>query len=160
MGPKDFRILWAYWDQLRMVVRAGGYYGLEFQGFRGATQGNPLPPTIFNMMVDEVVTHWVEVVVKGAGEQGGRRQEVRHQNSLFYADDGMVVASYPGWLQGEFSTLVGMLKSVGLNNNAKKTVRMVCHTCQAAGTQSEAPYERRMTGAGPSYRERQLLWVQ
>ena len=54
-----------------MVVRAGGYYGLEFQGFSGLTQGDPLSLTIFNVVVDVVVRHWIRRVVEGACRQGG-----------------------------------------------------------------------------------------
>ena len=49
-----------------------------------------------------------------------------HHNYLFYAEDGMVASSDPKWLQGEFSTLVGLFNRVGLQNNAGKTVGMVC----------------------------------
>ena len=61
--PQAFRILRTYWGRLRMVAKAGGYYGLDFQGFRGVTQGDPLPPTIFNMVVNVVVRHWVELIM-------------------------------------------------------------------------------------------------
>ena len=40
-----------------MVARAGGYYGTAFKGERGVTQGGPLSPTIFNVVVDAVVRH-------------------------------------------------------------------------------------------------------
>ena len=43
-----------------MAARAGGYYGAAFKGARGVTQGDPLPPTIFNVVVDTVVRHWLE----------------------------------------------------------------------------------------------------
>ena len=49
-----------------MVVRAGGYYGTGFKGERGVTQGDPLSPTIFNVVVDVVVHHWVTLAVKEA----------------------------------------------------------------------------------------------
>ena len=64
-------------------VRAGGYYRIQFQGFRGVTQGETLYPTIFNMVVNTVVLHWVEYMVESAGKQGGRGKEGRHQNALF-----------------------------------------------------------------------------
>ena len=70
-------------------------------------------------------------MVESKGEQGGIRQEGRHQNALFYADDGMVSLLDPVWLQGEFSTLVGIFDRVGLNKNSGKTVGMVCRLCQA-----------------------------
>ena len=41
-----------------MVTRAGGYYGEPFHGKRGLTQGDPLLPTIFNVVVDAVLCHW------------------------------------------------------------------------------------------------------
>ena len=53
-------------------------------------QGDPLSPTIFNMVVDAVVQHWVSLMVEVTEEQGDRRQEGRYQNDLFYAEDGMV----------------------------------------------------------------------
>ena len=87
-------------------------------------------------------------------------QEGRHQNALFYADDGMVTSSDPQWLQGAFSTLVGLFDRVGLLNNVRKTVVMVCRPCQAAGTQLEVAYGQRMTGEGPYYQEWQKGWVQ
>ena len=62
-------------------------------------QGDPLSPTIFNVVMYAVVRNWDEKIVESAGGQGGRRQEGRHQNALFYADDGMISLSYLGWLK-------------------------------------------------------------
>ena len=123
-----------------MVERVGGYYGADFKGGRGLTQGDLLSPTIFNVVVHLVVRHWVDVMVEGAEERGERVQEGRHQNALFYTDYGMVALSHLRWLQGAFSTLVGLFDRVGLRTNFGKTVIMVCRQCQAAGTQSEVAY--------------------
>ena len=49
-----------------MVARAGGYYGKGFKGGRVVTQGDPLSPTIFNVVVDAVVRHWVTLAVTEA----------------------------------------------------------------------------------------------
>ena len=138
-----------------MVARAGGYYGTVFQRARGVTQGDTLYPTIFNVMIDEVVHNWVTVVIAGTEERGKCGQEVRHQAPLFYADDGMVASYDPLWLQGAFNTLVGLFDRVGLQTNVGKIVGMVCHPCQAAKNHSEAAYRRRMTGEVPIYREQQ-----
>ena len=43
-----------------MAARSGGYYGTAFKGDRGVTQGDPLSPTLFNVVVDAVVRHWLE----------------------------------------------------------------------------------------------------
>ena len=78
-----------------MVARAGGYYGTGFKGERGLTQGNPLSPTIFNMVVYAVVRHCVTVVIADTEERGELGKEGRHQADLFYAEDGMVASSDP-----------------------------------------------------------------
>ena len=59
VGPGARRLLQNYWRRLTIVVRAGGYYGEAFKGARGVTQGDPLSPTIFNVVVDAVVRHWI-----------------------------------------------------------------------------------------------------
>ena len=108
-----------------MVARAGGYYGTAFKGARGVTQGDPLSPTIFNVVVDAVVCNWVTVVIADVKERGEHGQEGRHQAALFYSDDGMVDMSYPRLLQGAFNTLVGLFHRVDLRTNARTTVGLV-----------------------------------
>ena len=57
VGPSARSLLTTYWRRLTMVSRAGVYYGKAFKGERGVTQGDPLSPTIFNVVVDTVVRH-------------------------------------------------------------------------------------------------------
>ena len=38
-----------------------------FRGERGVTQGDPLSPTIFNVVVDTVVCHWESLVAEREG---------------------------------------------------------------------------------------------
>ena len=95
VGPRACRILRTYWSRLRMVAKAGGCYGVVFRGARGVTQGDLISLTIFNVVMDAVVRHWVSVMVEIVGERGGCRQEGIHQNALFHADNCMVVSSYP-----------------------------------------------------------------
>ena len=45
-----------------------------FKGARGVTQGYPLYPTMFNMVVDVVVKHWVTVLIAVAEERGEHGQ--------------------------------------------------------------------------------------
>ena len=112
------------------------------------------------MVVNAVVQHWVEDMVEIEGRQGRRGREGRNQNALFYADDGLITFSDLGFMQGVFNTLVGLFAWLGLRTNISNMVGMVCRPCQAAGTQSEALYKRRMTGAVLSYQERQQVIVQ
>ena len=57
VGPRARRLLQTYLRRLTMVARAGGYYGTAFKGEIGVTQGDPLSPNIFNVVVDAVVRH-------------------------------------------------------------------------------------------------------
>ena len=58
------------------------------------TQGDPLSPTIFNVVVDAVVRHWIEGLITETEEKGDTGRE-GHFLAVFYADDGMVVLSVP-----------------------------------------------------------------
>ena len=64
----------------------------------------------------------------------------------------MIALLDPGWLQGAFRILLGMLDRLGMKTSVDNTFEMVYRLFQVAGTQPEAEYERRMTVARPSYR--------
>ena len=72
VGPGASRLLRNYWRRLTMAARAGGYYGAAFKGERGVTQGDPLSPTIFNVVVDAVVRHWLEGLQAAKEEKGAK----------------------------------------------------------------------------------------
>ena len=74
MGPQARRILQTYWRRLKVVTRAGGYYGTYFQGARGVTQDDLLFPNIFNVVMDALVRHWVTGVISDAEERRGARR--------------------------------------------------------------------------------------
>ena len=73
---------------------------------------------------------------------------------MFYAADGMVDSLDYIWLQGAFNALVDLFDRVGMQNNVRKTVGMVCHPCQAVGNLITEAYGRRVAVMGKSYRER------
>ena len=68
-----------------------------------------------------------------SGRTGADRREDT-KIPYFTKNDGMILLSDPVWLQGGFSTLVGLFYWVIWNINIGKMVRMVCRLCQAAGT--------------------------
>jgi hypothetical protein len=61
-GKRIVRLLSNYWEKQRIVVKASGYYGDPFGATRGVTQGDPVSPTIFNIVVDAVVRYWLSQV--------------------------------------------------------------------------------------------------
>ena len=63
------------------------------------TQGDPLSPTLYNVVVDTVVRHWLEGLQADKDEKEAEGGE-GHFSAVFYADDGMVGATDPQWLQG------------------------------------------------------------
>ena len=106
------------------------------------------------MVVDVVVCHCLTGVIADAESQGRLGQEGLHQAVLLYWDNGMVPSSNPCWLNGTFNTLVGLFYRVGLRKNVGNTVGMVYHLCQAGRNLYMEEYGQRVTGVGPTYKER------
>ena len=46
-----------------MVTKAEGYFAPTFKGYHGVNQVDPLSPSVFNVVVNAVIWHWVMVVV-------------------------------------------------------------------------------------------------
>ena len=151
VGPWACCILREYWERLWMVARVGGYYGAAFKEFRVVTQGDPLSPTIFNVVVYTLVRHWSSLVEEISGGQDRRVREGKHCSAYFYAGDGPVTSIDPEWLQGAFDTFTGLFGRFGMRMNVGKTVGVVYRPCWALGTQLEAVYKRRITGEWLTY---------
>ena len=93
------------------------------------------------MVVDKAVHHCESLVAERAGgggssndnykaaqltgnmirsrDDGQRKAEEGHARlkvkaALFYADDGLVASTNPGWLQSTFDTLTGIFNCIGL----------------------------------------------
>ena len=54
-GPQVFQLLTQYWDSSTTEDSVSGYYGYPFQGYWVDTQGDPLPPCIFKIMLDTII---------------------------------------------------------------------------------------------------------
>ena len=57
-----------------MVAWGGGYFWALFKVHIGVNQGNPISPTILNVVVYVVLHHWFSVVVEAEG--GGRNGSI------------------------------------------------------------------------------------
>ena len=62
VGPCYIRLLQRYWGGLNMVAKSRGYFGAPFKFQGRMNQGSLLSHTIFNMMVDTFLPHWVTMV--------------------------------------------------------------------------------------------------
>ena len=55
VGPRALRLLHRYCDHLVIVERMGGFKGDPVKWQSGVTQGEPLYPTFFNVLVNAVL---------------------------------------------------------------------------------------------------------
>ena len=109
-----------------LVCKAGGYFGTPFKALRGVTQGGPLSPGIFILMVDAVIREWLRQVRGAEVAADGIGSQIRALLAAFYADDGLVQSRDPAFLQYAFDILVGLFGRVGLRTNTTKTEAMAC----------------------------------
>ena len=142
-----------------MVAKDGGYFGRPYKGYRGFTQGDPLSSTIFIVVVDAVIRHWLKVVTPTGAGTGGLGLRIIDLVAYFYADDKLVASTQPDRIQRAFDVFTGLFDRVGLRKNTAKTVNMVYQPCHATRGVSEAAYVRRVTGEGPTFWERHWMWV-
>jgi len=95
VGPNMLRLLHHFWDVATMACRAVGVYGAAFQAHRGVTQGGPLSPLIFNIMVDAIVREWLRQVLDAEAARHGCGKTIRTLMTIFYADDAMLASRDP-----------------------------------------------------------------
>ena len=82
-------------------VQPGVYFGNPFYGYCGVTQGGTLSCTIFNVVLDAVLQHWVTMVEStkkavepGATETEGFGWDVQRLTTYFYADYGLLALTW------------------------------------------------------------------
>ena len=114
---KTLRLIQCFWDKDVLVCKASSCYGELFKARRGVTQGGPVSPTIFNLMVDAVIREWERLLLLKGTPLG----QVRVLVSIFYADDGLIASQHQEDLQTAVDLLTGLFDYVGLQTNTKKT---------------------------------------
>ena len=141
-----------------MTEKAGGYYGPVFQSHRRLTQGGGLSPTIFNMVIDAVIQHWV-TFVGGGGTGKVLEASIQTVATLLYTNDILVVSPDNARIQGDFNALMGLFDRVGLRKNNGKTVIMAFRPCHTPQSWSTEAYTWKVMVRVLSYRERLLQRV-
>ena len=140
VGPCARRLIKSFSENETLVCRASGYYGRAFKSDRGVTQGGPLSPTIFNLMVDAIVREWIYQMVA----TGFDTTDIRVIAAVFYADDGLIATRDPAVLQDAFDLLTDLFDRVGLATNETKTEVMVFLPDRIRTCLSEDAYLSRM----------------
>ena len=155
VGPRTILLLWTYWGRLTMVARARSYFGIPFKVYYSITQGDPLYPMIFNVVLEDVIRHWVEVVSPTEDGTEVLRLLIHELAMYFYSNDGLVPSTNTESPQRAFDVLTGLFNQVDLGANTRKTVSMACHPFHAPRRMYLAAYERRTTGMRTTFLERQ-----
>ena len=75
----------------------GSYYGTPFKGHRGVTQGDSLYHTIFNMVTDTVICHWVTMVAGEETGPGGFGQVIKWKVGLKSTPHWRKICMRLGW---------------------------------------------------------------
>jgi hypothetical protein len=78
------------------------------------------------VVIDAVVREWLCQLLGKEAERHGLGDLVKTKRVAFYADDGVLSARCPEWLQESFTILVGLFERVGLCTTAQKKKVMTC----------------------------------
>ena len=146
VGPRIRLFIERFWALALLVCKAGGYYGTAFKALRGVTQGGPLSPRIFNLMIDAVIREWLRQVLGNRVAVDGIRTHIRLLLAAFYADNGLVQSRDLEFLQFSFDILVGFFERVELLTKTKKTEAMTCIPGRIRTALSHKAYANRMEG--------------
>jgi hypothetical protein len=156
VGPNLLRLQKQFWDDAKMVCRAGGSYGVPFGAYRGVTQGGPLSSLMFNVCVDCVVREWLQQVLGDDVARDGVGELVRDQCIAFFVDDGLVAARCPVWLQASFDILISLFERIGLMANADKTKVVTCLPGKIRVAQTEEEYAMKQAGEAANSKRRRV----
>ena len=72
--------------------------------------GRPLSPTLFNIVMDAVIHHWVVVVAAAEVSLEGLGMSIKDLAAYLYADDGLVASTQPKRMLRVFDVLAGLFE--------------------------------------------------
>ena len=137
-----------------MVPKAVNFFGHTFNAEIGLTQGDPVSPTIFIIVVDSVVRAVLLKVCVPQEAQHVFGWAAGEHNICFYAYDGWISGRNPIWVQTALTAMVRIFERVVLHTNLSKNNSMVCIPGFIWGHQGFEAYNWRDTGEGPTFWER------
>ena len=84
------RLIDHHWYNQQFVAKANRFLGTSFGTVRGATQGDPTSPIMFNIVVDAVVRDVLYVVCGPQEAQHSMGWDMGERNMVLYANDGRI----------------------------------------------------------------------
>ena len=108
-GPRMCGLLETFWAHQKVVPRQNCYHEPDFLATLGTTQGSLVYPTLFNVVVENVIRTWFAMIVEDQRvAQKGMLEAVGQFLVVFYTKDGMVGSIDAKWLQHSMKILVGL----------------------------------------------------
>ena len=136
-----------FWENAELVCRANRRFGKPFKAQRGVTQGGPVSPKIFNIMVDAIVREWISQLVGDEAVSTGLKDAIKILLAIFYADDGYIASRSKEQLQEAIDLLAELFDRVGLHTNTSKTKGMTCISGKIRTRLSEEVYSNSRVGS-------------
>ena len=63
-GPRMCGLLETFWGHQQVVPRQNGFHVLDLLTTQGRTQGGLVSPTLFHVVVDNVIRTWLSMTVE------------------------------------------------------------------------------------------------
>jgi Reverse transcriptase (RNA-dependent DNA polymerase) len=118
---------------------SGFFFGQPIKTERGVTQGDPLSPILFNILVDAVIRHTKHLLGTADGI------------ILFYADDGLITSTDQQLLQQFLDTITELFANIGLHINPNKTKILVGRPTITNHRICDTVFNCRFGGTDPTY---------
>ena len=148
-SPHMCKLLVVFWYQHEFVAHQNRCHGLYFKTTRGTTQVRIVSPTLFNLIVYNMVCNWLALMVDDQlSVQEGLGLALGRCLVIFYANGGMVESRDPDWLQGNLNVIIGIFCRYGLVMNVTKSKVMICQPGALQSGMSEEVVGWRCTGRG------------
>jgi hypothetical protein len=131
MGPNLIRILRNFWENLQVVPRQSGFYGHPIPSRRGVTQGDPLSPTIFNIVIDAIVRELFSYPYFDS------------LKVLFYANFTMTLGHFPIAMDVSFLSYLLSVYTISRMSHSihRPDVRVPVETLKGPGTSRKCPFK-------------------
>ena len=125
-GPHMCSLLETFWECQQVVLRQNGFHGPAFPATRGTMQGGIFSPTLFNVLVDNIIRTWLVMTVEDHRVAHDILEEtVGRCLGLFYANNDMVGSRDLDWLQNAINILVGLVRRYVLDSNVENSSTII-----------------------------------
>ena len=118
--PHMCKLLATFWSHQEVITRHNGYHVPKIMATWRTTQGGLVLPTLFNMVVNNVVQTWPTMTVKyQAVSHEGLCLNLGRCLEVFCADNVIIGAWDSEWIQNALNILSGLFRRYGIIVDSK-----------------------------------------